>query len=214
MSDDMLYMRYHNTNCFFIKGERGDACLAVDAGWPCTLREYQRSMKSIGLGFSEITHCIVTHLHLDHAGLLGEFLECGITCFLIGEQSFQRIDDMERIIKRNHKAYRDIDKSKLAIATLAGINKSLSDAGFPGEVIATRGHSADSISYLTAGGEAIIGDLAPADQIMDDGESEASWAMIRARGANKIFPSHGAIFALQVSECEDDAQRRSRASGR
>jgi len=48
------------------------------------------------------------------------------------------------------------------------------------------------------GGEAIIGDLAPPDQIMDDGESKASWALIRARGAKKIFPSHGVIFALQA----------------
>jgi len=146
--------------------------------------------------------------------LIGEFLECGIACILVGEQSFQLIDEMERIIKRNHKAYRNIDRNKLAIATLAGINETLSDAGFAGEVIPTRGHSADSISYLTASGEAIIGDLAPADQIMDDGESEASWALIRARGARKIFPSHGAIFELQASERADDARRQTRASGR
>jgi glyoxylase-like metal-dependent hydrolase (beta-lactamase superfamily II) len=193
----MLYLRYHNTSCFFIKNKRGDQCLAVDAGWPCTLREYQRSMKDIGLRFGEISHCIVTHLHLDHAGLLGEFLECGIKCFLTEEQSFQRIDAMERTIRKNHPEYRAMDKSKLRMASLAGINAMLEDEGFPGEAIPTRGHSPDSLTFLAANGEAIIGDLAPLGQILDDAESEACWTMIRAKGARTIYPSHAGIFTLQ-----------------
>ncbi len=192
----MYYFRYHNTNCFFIKNRNNDTYLAIDAGWPCTLREYQRALKSIGIAFNKISACIVTHLHMDHAGLLGEFLEHGIECFLVGMQSDKEIDEMERIIKKNYENYRAIDKSKMKRASIERINEILEKEGFSGEVIITNGHSPDSISYITEGKEAIIGDLTPLAQIMDDKKSEESWAIIERKHVKKIYPSHASVFEI------------------
>lgn len=192
----MQYFRYHNTNCFFIKNEHNDTYLAIDAGWPCTLREYQRSLKSIGIQFSQIGICIVTHLHMDHAGLLSEFIEQGIQCFIVGKQSDDEINEMEKIIKKNYKHYREIDKSKILRASMGRINEVLWQAGFLGEAITTNGHSPDSISYITKDKEAIIGDLAPIGQIMDDEKSEGSWEKIKRKQAKCAYPSHANVFEV------------------
>ena len=192
----MLYFRYHNTNCFFIKNEHTNTYLAIDAGWPCTLREYQRLLKNIGIKFTQISFCIVTHLHMDHAGLLSEFIESGIQCYIIEKQSDKEIDEMERTIKKNYKDYKEIDKSKILRASIEEINELLKQEGFSGEVILTEGHSPDSISYVTEDNEAIIGDLTPIEQIMDDKKSEENWNHIKEKKVRRIYPSHANIFEI------------------
>jgi len=171
--------------------------LAIDAGWPCTIREYQRSLKAIGISFSQIKMCIVTHLHMDHAGLINDFQESRVKFFLIGEQSDQGIDEMERIIKKNYKDYKKIDKGKLSKVSIEEMNMILQKEGFPGEIIKTNGHSPDSISYITEDMEAIIGDLTPLEQIMDDMKSEESWIYIKERRVKTIYPSHANVYEIK-----------------
>ena len=73
----------------------------------------------------------------------------------------------------------------------------LSSIGIAGEVIRTPGHSDDSVSLVTDAREALIGDLYPLPQVMDDDEASlGSWAAIRALGARHIFPSHAEPFEL------------------
>jgi glyoxylase-like metal-dependent hydrolase (beta-lactamase superfamily II) len=192
----MLYFRYHNTNCFFIKNKRTETYLAIDAGWPCTLREYQRSLKNIGIKYTQISNCIITHLHMDHAGLVSEFIESGIQCYLLEKQSDKEIDEMERTIRKNYKEYKEIDKSKIRRVSIEEINELLNKEGFSGEVILTNGHSPDSISYITEDNEAIIGDLTPIEQIMDDKKSEENWRRIREKKVKRIYPSHANVFEI------------------
>jgi len=133
---------------------------------------------------------------MDHAGLITDFLENGIKCFLVEKQSDKEIDEMEKIIKKNYRSYKDIDKSKLKRVSIEEINQILEKEGFPGEVIKTDGHSLDSISYITEEKEAIIGDLVPLEQIMDDLKSEESWAHIKERKVKTIYPSHANVFEI------------------
>ena len=166
-------------------------------GWPCTLREYQRSLKGISISFKSIKSCIVTHLHMDHAGLLSEFLDNGIECYLIGRQSEKNVELMERTIKKNCSEYREIDTSKIRKISIDGINRQLEKDGFGGEVAITEGHSPDSISYITEEQEAVVGDLAPIDQIMDDKKSEESWDLLRRKNVRKVYPSHAGAFEIE-----------------
>ena len=103
---------------------------------------------------------------------------------------------MERTIKKNYKDYKEIDKSKIKRVSIEEINQVLNQEGFLGEVILTNGHSPDSISYITEDNEAIIGDLIPIEQIMDDKKSEENWKRIREKKARKIYPSHANIFEI------------------
>lgn len=192
----LLYFRYHQTNCFMIKNRQKDEYLAIDAGWPATLREYQRNLKAIGVDFKKLRLCFVTHYHMDHAGLVGEFIDEGIECFALENQLDQHIDAMERTIAKGFVECTEIKKERLSRVSVEAMNALLEKQGYGGEVLITPGHSPDSISYITSEGEAIIGDLCPLEQIMDDQVSLANWDALRRHGARHILPSHAGSFML------------------
>jgi len=193
----MNCFRYHSTNCFFLSGPSGKL-MAFDAGWPCTRFEYSRMMKTIGLRFDDIAWALVSHMHMDHAGLLGEFLGAGVECWISHEQ-WGAIDDMERVILKNsaYRGYKSIDKTRLKVASIEELNSMCARIGIGGEVIATPGHSPDSLSYISAERDALIGDLAPRDQIMpEDTVSRVSWELIAELSAKRAFPSHAEVIIL------------------
>jgi len=193
----MIYFRYHNTNCFFIRNETSGKLLAIDAGWPSTLYEYARAMKTIDCNYEDITWTIVTHFHMDHAGLITDFIEKGIRCFVF-ENQYNSIDYMEKTILKNYTQYKKINKTKLEQINHTDFNKMLDLEGFPGEVIITDYHSKDSISYVTEKNEAIVGDLPPIMQGMPDDEPfKKNWEMIKNKGIKKIYPSHAEVFSLE-----------------
>lgn len=193
------YFRYHNTNCYFLESSIDNSLLAIDAGWPCTLYEYQRELKAIGCSFKNIKWVIVTHFHMDHAGLVGEFIKEGITCYAFENQTSNDIDEMERVILKNkeYSEYQKIDRKKLKTTTINEFNSEIKKLGIVGEAIITKGHSSDSITFLTKEHEAIIGDLAPINQIMEnDSESLENWNTIKQKGIKKIYPSHAGLFDI------------------
>ncbi len=195
----MNYFRYRSTNVFFVKSSTTDRLLAIDAGWPCTLYEYARGLKSLGYRLDQVSWALVTHFHMDHAGLVGEFLERGVACLLFENQG-EGIDDMERIIGKTCKEYTPIRKEALRRIESAASRDYLGELGILGEVIVTPGHSPDSVSYISDEGEAVIGDLPPPGQIMpDDATCLASWEAIRRNKVRTIYPSHADVFELEDS---------------
>ena len=153
-------------------------------------------MKSIGLQFSQLSWAMVTHFHLDHAGLLTDFMESGIQCLIFENQS-NSIEEMERIIHKNYPYYKDIDQSKLRMIKTSQSRSFLDQIGIKGAVILTPGHSDDSISFITDDHEAIIGDLPPIDQlILEEDQWMSSWDKIIESGAKTIYPSHANFFEI------------------
>jgi len=195
----MLHFRYHGTNCFFVRSSLDERRLAIDAGWPETLHEYARGMKSIGCRLENIAWSIVTHFHMDHAGLVGEFIERGITCFVFENQP-EAIDAMGKTIEKNTSGYRRIRKDRLHLITTRDSRKVFEALGIHGEVIVTDYHSPDSITFLSDEREAVIGDLPPAIQEMPGDEPyKRAWRLLRDRGVRRVFPAHAAEFDL--AEC-------------
>lgn len=189
-------LRYHNTNCFFVESTLDNKLLAIDVGWPCTLNEYQREMKKVGLSYQEIAWAMVTHFHMDHAGLITDLVSAGVNC-VVFEKQMEAIEAMERTIWKNYKNYRAIDKSKLITWSISDSRDALKKIGISGEVLRTDGHSPDSISFLSDQKEVIIGDLYPLELVMpDDAKSNQSWELILEKGGEKIFPSHANAFML------------------
>ena len=196
----MLSFRYHSTNCFFLRSEATGRLLAVDAGWPCTLFEHARMMKTIGCQLEQIEWAVVTHFHMDHAGLVGEFQARGITCFALENQR-GAVEPMERTILKNRAEYTDyrkIDATRLRPLESAGSGRLLSGLGIKASVIVTNYHSPDSITLVTDGAEAIVGDLPPLGHMMPgDARFLESWRRVWEAGARAIFPSHAAAFQLE-----------------
>jgi len=170
--------------------------LAIDAGWPCSLVEYARALKSTGHHFNQIAWAVVTHFHMDHAGLIGEFIEKGIHC-LIFENQEEAIDPMERMILKTYKKYKNIDKERLIRVREDDSRNYFENIGIHGEVLITPGHSSDSITFISDAHEAVIGDLYPIDLVMpDDTASLRSWELIKGKKAKYVYPSHAPIFEL------------------
>ena len=194
----IFQIRYHSTNCYFLPSSTGPGLLAVDAGWPCTLFEYARMMKSIGCHLESISWAIVTHFHMDHAGLIGEFLDRGITCAIFENQAGV-VDQMEKTIEKTHKDYKKIDAGKLRCVSTAESRAFLAGIGIGARTVITDYHSTDSITLVTDEGEALIGDLPPQGQMMpDDTRFLDAWRTVWAAGGRVAYPSHANAF--QVSD--------------
>jgi ribonuclease/clavin/mitogillin len=190
----MLYFRYHSTNCFFVRSSISDRLLAIDAGWPATLHEYAGCMKQIGCRFHKIGWAIVTHFHMDHAGLIGQFVNRGITCFVF-ENQLGTIDSMEKTIVKNDKTYKRIQKEKLVRISTRESRGILESIGVKGQVVLTDYHSPDSVTFVSDDGEALVGDLPPVG-MPDDQRYLDNWEVVRRAGAKLVFPSHTEVFRL------------------
>jgi endoribonuclease LACTB2 len=89
--------------------------------------------------------------------------------------------------------YVDIDLRDNTDVTLAGSRAFLAKLGINGEIIATPGHSDDSVTLILGSGDAFTGDLQGvlrADE-KDVAAVTRSWEKIRAAGAKMIHPGHG-----------------------
>ena len=189
-------IRYKITNCFFVEGV-DNKVLAVDVGWPNTLYDYAREMKSINLKFGQISWAIVTHFHMDHAGLFGEMINEGIKGIVLNNQE-ETINEMEHLIEKHKQIYTKINKEKIIKLKIEESRRWLKNIGINGEIINTPGHTDESISFISDEGEAIIGDLYTEDQLMNyDEKSINSWKIIRSKNVNIIYPSHADIIRLQ-----------------
>jgi glyoxylase-like metal-dependent hydrolase (beta-lactamase superfamily II) len=190
---------YRKTSYYLIQGS-GDGLVAFDAGWPCTFNEYARALKSTGMGIQQVKWAMVSHFHMDHAGLVGEMIRRGISCIAF-EKQLDGIDEMERLILRQAKDYAVIDKSRLLPMKSMEARAWFLKLGIGGAIVETPGHSPDSVSFVSDAGEALTGDLPAEALIMDnDVAGKLSWQRLRSRRAKAIYPAHGKAYTLSDHE--------------
>ncbi len=192
----MVSFTYQHTHYYLLPTADGKNLLAFDAGYPCSLHEYARTMKGTGYRFDQIKWAMVSHFHLDHAGLIRDFQDAGIQCLLFENQG-DGIESMKKIIRRSYPKYEPILKDGFLSLKTGDSRVFLESIGIGGEVVQTAGHSDDSVSLITDAHEVLIGDLYPISQIMDDDvKSQQSWARIREMGGKFIYPSHAEPFEV------------------
>jgi glyoxylase-like metal-dependent hydrolase (beta-lactamase superfamily II) len=104
-------------------------------------------MKTIGCKLEEVAWAIVTHFHMDHAGLISDFLDRGVTCFIF-ENQVGAVDSMEKTIVKNDKTYKLIDKGKLQPLNTKDSRPAREAIGIIGEVLVTDALSTDSIAFI------------------------------------------------------------------
>ena len=191
----ILKIRVKSANCYFI--DTGNGLLAFDAAWPETYTGYKDALKEQGRSVKQIKWLIVSHFHIDHAGLAGTLLDNGVT-FVVFPNQLGAIDEMEALIARQGTPYHPIDQSKLTVMEIADSRPWLASIGIAGEVLHTPGHGEQCISLLLDSGEAFIGDLVPDPLVAEeDVKSKESWALLRSKGAKHIFPAHAPQFDLE-----------------
>jgi glyoxylase-like metal-dependent hydrolase (beta-lactamase superfamily II) len=180
---------YHSANYYMLGQGRGR--LLIDVGMPGSLGILLANLRRKGIALDEIGYLLATHYHPDHAGIAQELKARGVRLVVLETQrsaliklrNYVKISDGFVPIASHDNLQLALDEST---AFLAGI-------GLAGSIIATPGHSDDSVTLVLAGGEAFTGDLPPPFVVDTDTAQLVgdSWARIRALGATMVYPGHG-----------------------
>ncbi len=194
---DILRISYKSTNYYFIKSSKyEDSFLAFDTGWPGTYREYKGLLKERGFRVDNIKWMIVSHFHIDHAGLSGMLLNKGVE-FIVLKNQIESISEMEDLIKRKSMDYEKIDINRIKVLEVESSRKWLDSIGILGEVLITNCHTEDSISLVLDNGIAFIGDLPPENNIIEgEIKCKKAWELLRNKKVKFIKPAHGKEFKL------------------
>ena len=188
---NIVNVGYGSTN-YYVIGD-GKNRLLVDVGWPGTMGRLVAMLRRKGIALEEIRFLLATHYHPDHAGLAQELKNRGVR-LIVMEGQREAIPGLKRVMKPNMH-YQDIDLRDNTEVTIAGSRAFLAKMGLAGEIVATPGHSADSVTLILDSGEAFTGDLqsdSRADEL-DLATVKKSWETVRASHARTIFPGHGPV---------------------
>lgn len=167
-------MTLEGTNTWVLTAPGSARCVVVDPG-PLHEQHLQRVLDVVGRRGSRVALILLTHGHLDHAGSAGRFAE------LTGAPV--------RAIGSGHDNLGDGDR--------------LSVDGLDLAVVATPGHTSDSLSFLLAAENALL----TGDTILGYGTAVVAWpdgelaaylsslrrieAMTGSREVTRILPGHG-----------------------
>jgi len=192
---NIVNVGYDSTNYYVIAAEPGQ--LLVDVGWPGTLPKLRHTLTRAGIALTAISHLLVTHYHPDHAGLAQELKQQGVALIIV-ELQLPAIPTLGRYMKPEQR-YQAITLHDNLVVGIAESRALLRRLGLDGEVVATPGHSDDSVSLILDAGLAFTGDLPPPHMAPDDsGTVEQSWAAINAHGVHTIYPGHGPAHQLRA----------------
>ena len=189
---------YQSTNYWVVSA--GTSRLLVDLGYPGTMGAMLANLRRMGVPLNEIRYGLATHYHLDHAGLAQELKLAGVR-LLVLEPQVPAIPLLRTWMKpRDH--YLEITLHDNVTIPLAQSRALLAELGIKGEILATPGHSDDSVSLLLDDGAVFTGDLThPAFATEAQAAAIAvSWRLLRDHGASRVYPGHGPIRPMPVLE--------------
>jgi glyoxylase-like metal-dependent hydrolase (beta-lactamase superfamily II) len=182
---------YRSTNYWVVSN--GPSRLLVDLGWPGTMATLRANLDRMGVPLAEIRYGLATHYHPDHAGLAQELKLAGVPLLVIDVQ-VPAIPRLSSLVKPRDHFVPIATHDNVTIA--AGDSRALlGRIGLSGEIVHTPGHSDDSVSLLLDDGAAFTGDLTVTGlATMEDAPAvRASWALLRERGARRVYPGHGGV---------------------
>lgn len=190
-----ITITYRSTDYYLLVSPSG-VRLLVDCGWPGTLGTMSHELRRKDIDPAQIGYVLVTHFHPDHAGLVEEMKGLGAKLILVDLQ-VPHVGRLAGYVKPGD-GYTPIRTGDALIVNPAESRRLLESLGFAGEIVATPGHSEDSVSLVLDSGIAFTGDLQPAVQsAQDDAATHASWRLLRELGVGRVYPAHGGARALR-----------------
>lgn len=195
---NIVNVGYKSTNYYVLADAKPR--LLIDAGWPGMLPAFQKQCEKMGIRLTDIKHILVTHYHPDHAGLAQELKRLGSKLIVVDLQLAYITDLRHQVKPQDH--YVEIDPDDNLIISLDQSRAFLKTIAIDGEIVATPGHSDDSVTLVLDAGQfqpkaAFTGDLTP--PLMADEIAAASWDKLRALGVTTIYPGHGPTAKLPPS---------------
>ncbi|MBQ9658963.1 MAG: MBL fold metallo-hydrolase [Clostridia bacterium] len=181
-------LKYGNTNCYYIKGKKGN--ILIDTDWAGTLQAFYKKTKELNI--IRIDYLIITHYHPDHMGIAQEIIDNMNAKLLVIDVQKDYLHCSDKIFEKDKKTnFTPINTEPLIISCKES-RKFLSNLGINGEIIYTPGHSEDSISLILDEGIAIVGDLYDLNSApsFNDEKINNSWDKILSHNISKICYGH------------------------
>lgn len=191
-----IYVGYDSANYYALQIEKD--YLLIDIGFPGTYRKFLAVLKKASVAVERIRFLFVTHFHPDHAGIAQDLKNASVT-FLLADAQVPFLDSANRSLAK-YQGFQSITSEGNAIVPVDDPAAFKKITGIGGVVLATPGHSDDSISIVIDGVGAFVGDLHTPELTSEPnrGLAAASWEKIRRTGAKIAYPGHGVPFHLPV----------------
>ena len=201
-------LRYSSTNTYLVTGSRG--VLLFDTGWAGTFRAFCREMGEHGISVQDISYILISHFHPDHCGIAQQIADCGPVIAVMDVQR-EYIHAADVVLYREpDKGFLPIDDRKIRVVELENSRNFLAELGIEGEVIATPGHSDDSISLCLDDGRILVGDLNPLYELeMHQGTRIAeSWNMLLSRHPKTVYYGHARTAELKPQQSGPETEEK------
>ena len=141
----------------------------VDPGPTSCLDALELGLNGLGIRFGDVTHVLLTHVHLDHAGVTGTLLRRNPAMkVFVHERGAQHLIDPTRLVRSATRLWGDqmhVLWGEVAPAPAANIVtldlEPIRAGGRTFEVAYTPGHASHHVSFLDrSSGVAFVGDVA------------------------------------------------------
>jgi glyoxylase-like metal-dependent hydrolase (beta-lactamase superfamily II) len=197
---EIITLTHKHTKSYLI-GDK-DRWVMLDAGWPDSFVHFSKLIKENRVRIKDIQYLIVTHFHMDHAGLTQVFKDCGVVLLLhtCQNEAVTKMNDF--FIKKPHRKYKPILEAGNRVVLSSESRTILKEVGIDGEIVPTPGHSPDSVSLIIDNKCAFTGDLPDLDlvPIFNDVEMTESWQKILAFGVQTIYPAHAMTYDVKRND--------------
>jgi len=166
---DLLFLGHPHAIATAVVRAAGTLAL-IDPGPSTCLESLDLGLQQQGLRLSEVTHILLTHIHLDHAGATGTIVRRypGVSVF-VHERGAAHMTDPAKLMASAARLYRDdMDRLWGEFAAVPASNltvltggERIDVGGRTFEVAYTPGHASHHVSYYDrSSGVAFVGDTA------------------------------------------------------
>lgn len=194
-------LKYGNTNCYYIKGEKGS--ILVDTDWAGTLQAFYKKVKELNI--TNIDYLLITHYHPDHMGIVQDIIDSMNVKLLVIDVQKDYIHCSDKIFEKNKNINFNPICTEPLIISCNDSRNFLNNLGINGEIIYTPGHSDDSISLILDEGIALVGDLYDLNSAItfNDEKINNSWDKILSYNISKIYYGHHEQNISNIKKIED-----------
>ncbi len=193
---NVVNVGYRPVNCYAF--EVAGSHLLIDVGTPGSFAEFASVLRRKSVLLEKIRYLVVTHFHPDHCGIAQELKNAGVALLLGDVQTPYLAEANHRLAK--FPGYASISDVGCQVVATDNCGAWKAATGMDGVLLHTPGHSGDSVTVVTGGGGAFVGDLRPPEVYTGPAAelAERSWQKIKAAGARRVFPAHREAFDLAV----------------
>lgn len=181
-------LKYGNTNCYYIQGEKGS--ILIDTDWAGTLQLFYRKIKELGI--KTIDYLLITHYHPDHMGIAQDIVDNMGAKLIVMDVQKDYIHWADKIFEKDNRINFTPINTDPVIISCEESRKFLRDLGIDGEILHTPGHSDDSVSLILDDGVAFVGDLYDLNSAaaFNDEKLDNSWKNLLSHNLSKVCYGH------------------------